>query len=420
MSPVRLTDALRRADWLNGERGRVYSLMGLVAFLLMALWFWLRFAVIAPGPDPLGGDFTSFYAASKLALSGHPADAWNPAAHAHAEDSLFRGPHDYLAFFYPPPYLLLCWPLALLPYGWAALAWMTGTTALAVGLLRAFFRRVRPEGAMPLVVMLAFPALWINIACGQNGAVTLAILTGGFLMMDRRPIVAGLILGLMIIKPQLAIGLPFVLGGAALAEPKRWRIFFATGFGALALCGVAWLAVGTAGYAAFFANSAYAREVLNQGLVDPALMQSLYAGLRMLGAPMSAAYAAQGALSLAVLAVAGYTAFRYRPSGLALGALTISAAVLATPFLLDYDLLVTALPLGWLVLTGAKDGFRNWEKLLLLLVFLFPLATRKLAQLAHLPMAPLLLLIVFAFVIRRIIAAETVPAALPAASACAA
>lgn len=417
MPAARFLDALRRADWLNGERGRVYSLMGLVAFLLMALWFWLRFAVFAPGPDPLGGDFTSFYAASKLALSGHPADAWNPAVHAKAEDSLFRGPHDYLAFFYPPPYLLLCWPLALLPYGWAALAWMTGTAALALGLLRVFFHRVRPESAMPLVVMLAFPALWINIGCGQNGAVTLAILTGGFLMMDRRPIVAGLILGLIVIKPQLSLALPFVLGGAALAEPKRWRTFFATGFSALALCGLAWLAVGTAGYAAFFANCAYAREVLNQGLVDPALMQSLYAGLRMLGASMTAAYVAQGLLSLTVLALAGYTAFRYRPSGLALGALTLSATVLATPFLLDYDLLVTALPLGWLVLTGAKDGFRNWEKLLLLLVFLFPLATRKLALVAHLPMAPLLLLIVFTFVIRRISNAETVPTALPAASA---
>lgn len=417
MPAARFPDALRRADWLNGERGRVYSLMGLVAFLLMALWFWLRFAVLAPGPDPLGGDFTSFYAASKLALSGHPADAWNPAAHALAEDSLFREPHDYLTFFYPPAYLLLCWPLALLPYGWAALGWMTGTAALALGLLRAFFRRVRPEGPMPLVAILAFPALWINIGCGQNGAVTLAILTGGFLMMDRRPVVAGLILGLMVIKPQLAIGLPLVLGGTALAEPKRWMTFLATGFGALALCGVTWLAVGTAGYAAFFANSAYAREVLNQGLVDPALMQSLYAGLRMLGASMTTAYVAQGVLSLTMLGLAGWTAFRYRPTGLALGALTISATVLATPFLLDYDLLVTALPLGWLVLTGAKHGFRNWEKLLLLMVFLLPLAARKLALVAHLPMAPLLLLIVFAFVIRRIRTAETVPAAMPAACA---
>ena len=417
MSSARLIDSFRRADWLNAERGRVYSLMGVVAFIIMALWIWLRFAVLAPGPEPLGGDFVSFYAASKLALSGHAADAWNPTAHGLAEDGLFRGEHGYLAFFYPPPYLLLCWPLALLPYGWSAVVWMTGTTALALGTLRAFFHQLRPEGAIPLTVMLAFPAVWINIGCGQNGAVTLAILASGFLMMDRRPIIAGLILGLMVIKPQLAIGLPFVLGAAALAEPKRWWTFFATGFSALALCGMAWLAIGPAGYTAFFANSTYAREVLNQGLVDPALMQSLYAGLRVLHTPMTAAYAAQGLLSATVLGMAGYVAFKYRPSGLALGALTISATVLATPFLLDYDLLITALPLGWLVLSGAKNGFRNWEKLLLLTVFLLPLASRKLAVLLHLPIAPLVLLLVFTYVVRRIMTVATIPAAMPAAPA---
>ena len=414
MSPARVIDAFRRADWLNAERGRIYSLMGVIAFIIMALWFWLRFAVFAPGPEPLGGDFVSFYAASKLALAGHAADSWNPAAHRLAEDSLFRGEHGYLAFFYPPPYLLLCWPLALLPYGWSAVVWMTGTTALALGLLRAFFRHMRPEGAIPLVVLLAFPAVWINIGCGQNGAVTLAILTGGFLLMDRRPVIAGLVLGLMVIKPQLAIGLPFVLGAAVLANPKRWRVFFATGFSALSLCGLAYLAVGQTGYAAFFANSTYAREVLNQGLVDPALMQSLYAGLRVLTVPAMAAYAAQGLLSAGVLSTAAYVAFRYRPSGLALGALTISATLLATPFLLDYDLLIMALPLGWLVLTGATNGFRNWEKLGLLVAFLLPLVSRKLAVLLHLPVAPLVMLIVFAYVVRRLIAAEATTAAIPA------
>ena len=413
MSPGRLIDALRRADWLDAERGRVYSLIGVVAFVLMALWFWLRFVVLTTGPDPLGGDFVSFYAASKLALAGHAPDVWNPTAHRLAEESLFHGRHGYLAFFYPPPYLLLCWPLALLPHGWSSLVWVTGTTAAALGLLHAFFRHVRPEGTIPLVVMLAFPAVWINVGCGQNGAVTLAILTAGFLMMDRRPLVAGLILGLMVIKPQLAVGLPFVLGTSALADPKRWRTFFAAGFSALAFCGLAWLAVGQAGYAAFFANSTYAREVLNQGLVDPALMQSLYAGLRVLHTPVTAAYAAQGLLCAGVLAMAGYVAFRYRPSGPAIGALTISATVLATPFLLDYDLLLIALPLGWLVLTGAKDGFRNWEKLLLLAAFLLPLASRKLAQLAHLPVAPLILLVVFVFVVRRIMTTEDAPVTLP-------
>ncbi|MFT4074083.1 MAG: glycosyltransferase family 87 protein [Asticcacaulis sp.] len=394
MAFSRYIDAIRRADWLNGERGRVYSLMGVIAFAVMAVWILGRFMAT---PDGMGGDFLSFYAASKLALTGQAAHAWNPDIHAAAEHAALKGSGGYLAFFYPPPYLLVCWPLALLPYGWAALLWMVGTAALALFVLRVALRRT-----VPLIVLLAFPAVWINIGCGQNAALTLAILAAGFGLMDRRPVMAGLILGLMVIKPQLAILLPVVLGAS-----QRWKTFVATGFSALALCAVAYVAIGNEGYAAFFANTTYAREVLNRGLVDPALMQSFYAALRVLGTPMRLAYAAQALLSLGVIGVAGVIAFRYRPDGLALGALAVSATAIATPFLLDYDLLITALPLGWLVMRGAKDGFRDWEKSLLLAAFLLPLVTRKLAQLAHLPIAPLILLTVFALVAHRLMATET-------------
>lgn len=394
MTFSRYIDAIRRADWLNGLRGRVYSLMGVIAFAVITVWIWGRFMA---APDGMGGDFLSFYAASKLALSGQAASVWNPDIHAVAEHAALKGSGGYLAFFYPPPYLLICWPLALLPYGWAALLWMSGTTAIAVAVLRFALRRT-----VPLIALLAFPAVWINIGCGQNAALTLAILAAGFSLMDRRPILAGLVLGLMVIKPQLAILLPVVLGAS-----QRWKTFFATGFSALALCGLAWLAIGTDGYAAFFANTTYAREVLNRGLVDPALMQSLYAALRVLGIPMTPAYAAQVLLSLGVIGAAGFIAFRYRPEGLALGALAVSATAIATPFLLDYDLLITALPLGWLVMRGAQSRFRDWEKGLLLVAFLLPLVTRKMAQLAHLPVAPLMLLIVFGLVASRIRETQT-------------
>eukprot|EP01042_Synura_sphagnicola_P023020 gene23020-29346_t len=70
--------------------------------------------------------------------------------------------------------------------------------------------------------------------------------------------------------------------------------------------------------------------------------------------------------------------------------------------MLDYDLLICALPMGWLILTGAKSGFRPWEKLVLVLVFLLPLFSRKLAQLYHLPIAPLILLALLAVIMSRL------------------
>jgi hypothetical protein len=397
-----LLNAVRRAEGLNPERGRAYSLMLLGGFVVIALYVWVRFTFIAPVAEPLGGDFVSFYAASKLALSGHAADAWRPDLHAVAEDSLFRGPHGYMAFFYPPPYLLLCTPLALLPYGWALLIWISGTTMASLFALRAAL-----QGRIPFVALAAFPAIWINIGCGQNGALSLAILSLGFLLMPRRPLIAGLVLGLMVIKPQLAIALPFALGGAALAQPRYWKTFLATGGSAVVLCLLSWLAFGNEAWAAFFANSAYARAALQNGLVDPALMQSLFAALRVWHIGVLSASLAQGLLSLSVLTFSASLAFRARLEGPALGALCVAATLLATPFMLDYDLVILALPLGWLCLQGLQSGFRDWEKLVLLALFFLPLVTRRLSQDAHLTVAPFMLAVALILTASRLMPSRT-------------
>lgn len=408
--------ALRRADGLNAQRCRVYSLLLLAGFAVLAFCIWLRLGVLAPEAEPLGGDFVSFYAASKLALAGHPGDAWRPALHGLAEDSLFRGPHGYMAFFYPPPYLLICAPLALLPYGVSLAIWAFGTALLGLWMLYLAL-----DKRLPYVSLLAFPAMWIDLGCGQNGALTLGVLCAGFALMPRRPILAGLVLGLMVVKPQLAVALPFALGGAALAQPRYWRTFAATGISATSLCVLAWLAFGSDAYAAFFGNSTYAREALNRGLVDPSLMQSLFAGLRVLHVERFTAYIAQGLLSAAVLALTAFLSYRYRLEGAALGAVTAAATLLATPFMLDYDLTIMALPLGWLVVQGADKGFRDWEKLWLLTAFFLPLISRKFAQDLHLPLAPLVLLALFVLIVRRVTSPANAAAPVitqPAANPC--
>ncbi len=403
----RLVSFIRDAAWLNGERARIYSVMVCAAFAAMFGWIIYSHLFIYTGTgDPLGGDFVSFYAASKLALSGHAADAWRPPLHGAAEDSLFKGPHGYLAFFYPPPYILVCWPLALLPYPVALVVWIVATLTTSVAAMKLFFHRIAPDVKVGALVLLAFPGVWINMGCGQNGALTLALFALGFTLMDKRPLMAGLVLGGLVIKPQLAVILPFVLAAAALARPALWKTFFATAFSAAVLCLLAFALVGVDGYAAFFANSTYARESLNRGLVDPAIMQSLYAALRVFHVPMTAAYAAQALLSAAVIGMVCYAAWKHKPDGPAIGALAVSATLLVTPFMLDYDLLICALPMGWLVMNGAKFGARPWEKLVVLIVFVLPLFSRKLAMLYHAPVAPLVLLALFLMVVRRVMAAQ--------------
>src|SRR3569833_1520186 len=110
---------LRDADGLSPDRARIYGAM--LAFGLLAMTAWLSLAPLRAAIP--GGDFVSFYSASVLALRGHAAAAWQPDLHQAVEQAVLPGFSGYLAFFYPPPYLLVCWPLALLPYGAALVVW---------------------------------------------------------------------------------------------------------------------------------------------------------------------------------------------------------------------------------------------------------------------------------------------------------
>ena len=397
----RLLASFRDADWLHAKRIHAYCLILLsVNILGFAVWIGLSHGLIDHSGKPLGTDFMSFYAASKLTLSGQAAQVWNPYAHQAAEDAIFGRQLGYWAFFYPPAYLLVCAPLALMPYGLSLFVWLTGTTAAAVALIRQWLKQQAPHIITGLIPLLAFPALWINLGNGQNAALTTALFLGGCLLLDRRPFLAGLILGLLIIKPQLGLALPFLLIASG-----RWKTFAGAAVSAIALSLAGWGLVGTEGYLTFLHNSELARATLEQGLVSPARMQSLFAALMLWKSPLWLAYGAQCLLALAVIASACLITWRYKPDRFGLSALLVSATLLMSPFMLDYDLLVSAIPLGWLVICGLKDGFRPWEKSMALIVFILPLFARSLALNLHLPLAPFVLLVFYAMVARRIISA---------------
>jgi hypothetical protein len=210
------------------------------------------------------------------------------------------------------------------------------------------------------------------------------------------------VLGLMVIKPQLAIMLPVVL-----IASRRWSVVLAMIVGALAALVIAWLAVGTEGYEAFLTNAMNARLALEGGAVNPALMQSLF-GMLQPTSPM-AAYVGQAILSAAVTALVIVVVRRARSDGTALGALTVAATLTATPFLLDYDLAIAALPIVWIVARGMRLGFRPWEKLSSVVCGALPLVSRTLAEQVGVHLAPLLSLLLLAIVARRILGEAVVP-----------
>jgi hypothetical protein len=198
----------------------------------------------------------------------------------------------------------------------------------------------------------------------------------------------------------------------ALAIAGRWKSFAAAAVTAVAMAAASLALFGVDAWRGFLADSGVARAALEQGLVGDAKMQSAFAAVRLWDGGVGLAYAVQAAVALAV--AAGLFWLRRRaPRGPAEGPAMIVAALLASPFLLDYDLVILAAPLAWMLREGIRTGFRDWEKTVLAAAFVLAAVSRTLATQAHLPLAPFVLAALFALILRRG-AASTSPATTPA------
>ena len=393
---------LREAPWLGQSRAlawaRVLALTsGFVALSLILLT--RGGGTPDPWGRPLTPDSVSFWTAGKLALDGAPESAWNPTAHAAAERASF--PPDvgyktvYYAFFYPPPFLLICLPLALLPYGVAAGVWLVITGAAYFATIRALL----PPRWPALLIAVAFPAALLNATHGQNGALSTALLGTAALQLERRPRLAGVCLGALCLKPQLAL-----LVAPALFAARRWRSAAWAVVGAATLSLASLLVFHEAAWRGFISNLPVAQEALQAGWVGFAKMVSPFAAARLLGAGLSGAWITQAVVSCAGLVIL-MAVVRCRPEAPAEGATLAAATCLATPFLLDYDLMLLAVPLAWVAAEAERGGYLPWEKLILAAAFALPLVARPIATLAGVPVAPPVLIALLGVVARRAILA---------------
>lgn len=175
---MRMLAVLRDARWI--EQSRVQGYPAIVFIILCMSFVWLVGAshgMVSTAGAPVGTDFTSYRAAVSLAAEGSPEKAYDPALHREREHQLFAGRDiPYYAFYYPPVFLLICLPLALLPYGAALAAWL-GVTGFAYWrALRTFLPQ--RQAILPI---FGFPAFFVNAIYGQNGFLSGALMAFGAL-----------------------------------------------------------------------------------------------------------------------------------------------------------------------------------------------------------------------------------------------
>src|SRR5437879_4232243 len=128
---LKATSIIREASWIDRDRVIVYpKLLVLFYLAVAALWIANTHGVANSTYQPLGPDFVKCWAASSLALSGHPADAYNKSRQWAAEKAAvnYKG-EGYEIWDYPPTFLMLVWPFAFLTYNWSLLTWTVLTIA---------------------------------------------------------------------------------------------------------------------------------------------------------------------------------------------------------------------------------------------------------------------------------------------------
>lgn len=370
--------------WLTRKRLLLYSFALLVSLLsIYVSWIAHANAFLDKQGRPIGADFITFWGASWLALEGRPADAYHLPALYLAEQAGLPGLKVQFAWFYPPTFFLLVLPLALVPYIVAYALFMASTLALYAGV---FWRLVRRPEAM--WALAGFSGLWLNLTQGQNAFLTAALAAAALHCLDRRPLLAGVLLGMLAIKPHLALLFPL-----ALIAARAWRTLAMAAVTALALTLSSVAAFGPAVLAAFLDSLNFARALLEQGLLPLVKMPSLFAALRVLQLPLWLAYAGQAAGAIAAAVLVWRTWRSAAPAGLRYAVL-MTASMSASPYIYDYDLAWLAFPMAWFSLYAIEQGWRKGERELLLALWLLPVAQAPLGKMLPVLLGPPLL---FAF-----------------------
>jgi alpha-1,2-mannosyltransferase len=359
-----LTSRTVSEDSAPDSRAR-HLLFAILAGLTIATY--IAFAAIAAisthnriglGGAPLFYDFSVFYQAGSLANAGHASDAYDDGKMIAAERAAFPGSTLRLPWNYPPTFQVMLMPLGALPYTPAWLIWSCGLYGFYALLARSLVRETDK-----LWFLLLAPGTAVNLFFGQNGILSVVLMGGGVLLLRSRPVLAGVMLGLMAYKPQFALLVPL-----ALLFGREWRAFAAAAISQAALMMLSVIVIGTEPWLAFLHKIAQPSAVFSSSSSDWRAIPSILIFARSIG--LGAGASSLCHWTVAALAAAGALWIWHKTKdGPTRAAVLAAATLLVTPYLRAYDLALLVLPLAALLSFGKTN---LTEKTVILAAWLVP------------------------------------------------
>ncbi len=190
--------------------------------LLLFLGIDVRLAIAVLGAQPPGVDWSPLWAAARVP-PGHASGLYDFARITRAQAPLIGLVSGLRPFVYPPSALPVFAPFAPLPVLPSYVLWTAATGAFYLAAASGLSRRWWMLPLMPPVILVALT--------GQTSFLLGGMMILGLLLLDRRPVWAGLILGLATaIKPQICVLVPI-----ALIVAQNWRALFGWGGGGAAM-----------------------------------------------------------------------------------------------------------------------------------------------------------------------------------------
>lgn len=382
--------AFRDGTWLDAARvRRVAAVCLVVSAISIALLFATASGTLDWKGRPLGTDFSQVWTAGTMVWDGRAAAVWDWPSHFAVQQQFHHSTTvDLYGWHYPPPFLLVAATLATLPYIPALIVWQVATLTPLVLLARGYLER-----RDAWLFVLAAPVTLICLVHGHNGFLTALLLGGGLILLDRKPFLAGLLLGCLVYKPQFALVIPLLL-----IATRQWRAILGAACSSLALIGLTLAIWGWPVWQAFFDSLTLTRTVvIEQGKTGWEKIMSPFAAVRAWGLAIGPAYVVQAIFALAAIAATLGLAWKGRPA--LRNAATAATVLIATPYVLDYDFVVLLLGIGFLWKDGEEHGWGPYERVLLALAWVAPLFARALAQATLFPLGLLTAISVLAIAV---------------------
>lgn len=329
----------------------------------------------------VGRDFVVFWTGSVLTLGGQALQIFDFVTFQAAHEQIFGRNFPIHNWPYPPHTLFYVLPLGLVPYLWSYLLWSAATWALYL----AAVVEKRRAGVTAVVLLLA-PASMANFAFGQNGFLSAALLIGGLRLIDSRPILAGILFGLLSFKPQLGVLIP-----VALVAGRLWKPFFSAAATVVLLVAASFVVFGPEVWNVYITETSPFQKALleHRTGLGMFMMPTPFMAARILGAEISTGYLVQAVFTLCAIPCV-YLAFRKQTDRKLQIAVLAVATFLVTPYAYNYDMTLVSVAVLWALGHATKTGFLPGEKLLLVAVWILPLAVMP-AGYNGLPVAPLVL-----------------------------